>query len=131
MKTSSSISIITAVFAATIALAVPSPRAAKVREVPVTLTAQVVNNTIVVTAVTPRYGRSFHDEWSGPEPIATMAAGGHYVATASWTPLFSGSYGVIYRIWQSNGKSGRYGRQGRAWAWLDVTVAPDGTVTIN
>lgn len=109
-------------------VAVPAQKA---REFPVALSAAVVGNVIVFTAVSPAYAPTYRDEWSGPEPVGTRRVAGRYVATAELAPIYSGRYGVIYRIWQSAGKTGHYNREGRAWAWFDVTVADDGTVTIN
>lgn len=118
--------------AATVATARPS----RVKTVPVQWTAAVVDNQVVITTTTPKQGSRFTDTWTGVTNVVgtqKVDTDGEatYVSQATLAPAASGVSTVTYQITMTPGKSRVVQFVGSVTISLDVTVADDGTVTLN
>lgn len=100
----------------------------------VNLDATVVNNVVVVTAITEREGSRMEDAWTG-EGLTVLRSRRHhgrsYVSEATFSPTATGVYYVSYDITMSAGCSARNTWVGGGRLGLCITVDENGVVTLD
>lgn len=64
-----------------------------------------VNEEVLITAVTPKHGSSYDDQWYGSELISTNLENDNYVSVSTFTADTPGTYTVSYDIEMTAGKS--------------------------